>query len=334
MAALGSFLDATAFLTRVPLPARRDFDLARAAWAFPLVGAATGLLLGTVGVLTTGLTGWLVAAVLVVLVEVLITGALHLDGLADCADGTGGRDRESRLRIMKDHAVGVYGVCAVVLDLLLKAALVGALLAPLEAGAGAGVGPEAGAGAGTGVGAGVGAEPEARVGAEAGVLVVAITTVAWTLSRTAMLPLAARLPYARDAGTGRALVEGLTPRRVLAALGVAGTLVVGVMLTAAAVTGPASPGSLPGSLAESWPGTTSGPGGVGLTLLVLLVHLLAALGAVVLATWLTARWARRTLGGVTGDVLGAAAEVTLLAALLAVLLAGPLAGLLTGRGPG
>lgn len=252
MSLLGPLLDATAFLTRVPMPARQDFDLARAAWAFPVVGAATGLLLGTLGVLLTGATGWLVAAVLVVLVEVLITGALHLDGLADCADGTGGRDRSARLRIMKDHSVGVYGVAAVVLALTLKVALLGSLLD----------------------GAG-------------GPTVLAITTIAWTLSRAAMLPLAAGLPYAREAGTGRSLVEGLTARRTWAGAVVAAALVGGATWAGIALTG-----------AGFW------------------VFPLGLLVAVATTALLVGAWARRTLGGVTGDVLGATAEVTLLVALL------------------
>lgn len=270
MSLLGPLLDATAFLTRVPLPARRDFDLARAAWAFPVVGAATGLVLGAVGVLTAGPLGWFAAAVLVVVVEVLLTGALHLDGLADCADGTGGRDRQARLQIMKDHSVGVYGVAAVVLDLLLKVALVGGLLAQL---------PDGGIGAAGG-----------DIGT-AGFLVV--TTLAWTLSRTVMLPLAAALPYARADGTGRALVEGLTGRRVAVALVVAGVLVVAAVAT--------------GLVISATPAAT-------ITQVLTVVAVVGAVGLLI------ARWARRTLGGVTGDVLGAAAEVTLLAALLTALL--------------
>ena len=270
MSLLGPVLDATAFLTRVPTPDRRNFDLARAAWAFPVVGAATGLLLGTLGVLITGATGWLVAAVLVVVAEVLITGALHLDGLADCADGTGGRDRSARLRIMKDHFVGVYGVAAVVLDLLLKVALVGGLLERLDDGA-----PAVG--------------------------VVATTTVAWALSRAAMLPLAAALPYAREDGTGRSLVEGLTRGRVALALIVTTVLVVGAVLVAAqVVAGQVLAGAV-----------TPGAASAG-----------ALVIAVVVVTLLIAGWARRTLGGVTGDVFGATAEVTVLAALLSGLVVG------------
>lgn len=257
MSILGSFLDAVAFLTRVPVPARRHFDLARAAWAFPLVGVLLGLLLGAVGVAAADPFGWFVAAVLVVTLEVLLTGALHLDGLADCADGTGGRDRAARLRIMKDHSVGVYGVAAVALDLLLKVALVGGLLQ----------------------------------GADPGLALVALT-IAWTLSRAAMLPLAAWLPYARDEGTGRGLVQGLSSGRLWA-----GAYVVAVGVGAA-----------------TWGGTVLAGAEFWLVPLVLLL-------AVALCTLLVGAWARRTLGGVTGDVLGATAEVTLLVALLVAVLA-------------
>ncbi|OLT16783.1 hypothetical protein BJF80_05590 [Serinicoccus sp. CUA-874] len=129
---IAALRDATSFLTRVPLPQREGFDLARAAWAFPIVGAGVGAVVGALAWGASLLVPPLVAATLAVLAEVLLTGALHLDGLADCADGCGGRDRESRLRIMKDHAVGVYGTAAVVLALVLQIAAVQALLGSLE----------------------------------------------------------------------------------------------------------------------------------------------------------------------------------------------------------
>lgn len=284
MSLLGPLLDATAFLTRVPLPARGRFDLARAAWAFPLVGGGTGLALGGLGVLLAHLlgedsgAGVLVAAVVVVLAEVLLTGALHLDGLADCADGTGGRDRAARLRIMKDHTVGVYGVTAVVLDLLLKVALVGVLLERLPAG---------------------------ELGTAA---VLVTTTLAWTLSRTAMLPPARWLPYAREDGTGRSLVEGLTTRRVVGALTVAGMVLVLVLVLAL--------GAVPVVLADG------PPAGAVVTQVMTEVatEVVVMVVAALLAGLAVARWARRTLGGVTGDVLGTTAEVTLVAALLAAVL--------------
>ncbi|GAA5160235.1 adenosylcobinamide-GDP ribazoletransferase [Ornithinimicrobium tianjinense] len=195
-------LDAVTFLTRVPLPVdhRRAPDLARAAVWFPTVGAVLGAGLLLVGSLLAELTPTLVAVVLVVVLEVLLTGALHLDGLADLADGTGGHDRESRLRIMKDHAVGVYGTAAVVLALLLEVALLVGLVGPVLPGM-----PWAG--------------PTWLLPSSPGWLTVALTgAAAWSLSRAAMLPVALLLPYARTGGgTGRSVVEGLAARHTVLA---------------------------------------------------------------------------------------------------------------------
>ena len=76
---LGALLDATAFLTRVPVPERRAFDLARAVWAFPVIGAAVGVLVGGVAVGSGLVLPALAAAVLAVTAEVVLTGALHLE---------------------------------------------------------------------------------------------------------------------------------------------------------------------------------------------------------------------------------------------------------------
>jgi cobalamin 5'-phosphate synthase/cobalamin synthase len=70
-----------------------------------------------------------VAAVLVVALDALLTGALHLDGLADMADGFGGgKTRDDVLRIMRDHSIGSYGAVALILTLLLKAVCLSNLL--------------------------------------------------------------------------------------------------------------------------------------------------------------------------------------------------------------
>lgn len=115
---------AIAFLTRVPTPARWEFDAAdvgRASRWFPLVGALIGI---TYYLAFRGLSPFfppLVVGTLIVAVEALLTGALHLDGLADMADGFGGgRSREDVLRIMRDHAIGSYGSVALILLVLLK----------------------------------------------------------------------------------------------------------------------------------------------------------------------------------------------------------------------
>ncbi|MEM1306751.1 MAG: adenosylcobinamide-GDP ribazoletransferase [Pseudomonadota bacterium] len=115
---------ATQFLTRLPTPRIddwRDDDLARAANWFPVVGLILGALLAA--------TAWLAAVIAplllplcVLVVWVWLTGALHLDGLADTADGLGGAHAQSDrfLKIARTPDVGAFGVVAVALVLLAK----------------------------------------------------------------------------------------------------------------------------------------------------------------------------------------------------------------------
>ena len=122
---------AFAFLTRLPVARGTLFDgktVARSARWFPLVGAVLGAIYaGGLWVLSQRLPA-AVAAVLVVALDAALTGAMHLDGLADTADGFGGgRSREDVLRIMRDHAIGSYGAIAVVLALALKITAIAAL---------------------------------------------------------------------------------------------------------------------------------------------------------------------------------------------------------------
>ncbi len=115
------------FLTRLPTPAVTDFkpdDLARAAVWFPLVGILLGaLLVGAVG-LGGRVDPWL-GALLGLLVWVGVTGALHLDGLADLADALGAAhgNRDRLLTVLADPHLGVFGVTALVMQLLLKLVL-------------------------------------------------------------------------------------------------------------------------------------------------------------------------------------------------------------------
>jgi adenosylcobinamide-GDP ribazoletransferase len=128
--AFDGLLLALTFLTVLPLRVREDHDGAGAAPAFyALVGAAIGLLAGGVLAAAEPVFGDVVAAILAVLALVVVTGALHQDGLADCADGLGVRgDRERRLRVMRDPANGTFGTLA----LLLWALLLTACLAQLD----------------------------------------------------------------------------------------------------------------------------------------------------------------------------------------------------------
>lgn len=115
------------FLTRVPMPSLKTFEpewITRSARYFPLVGQGVGAISALVMLVGERVWGSGVTAVLAITVGLLLTGAFHEDGLADTADGLGGGQTPARrLEIMKDSRVGTYGVCALVLVLLLKAAV-------------------------------------------------------------------------------------------------------------------------------------------------------------------------------------------------------------------
>ena len=163
---------ALGLLTRLPLPAQAfaasgSRPPAQAAWAYPLVG----LVVAVAAVLVAWLMGGLglpapVQAMFVIAVTVVLTGAMHEDGLADCADGFwGGWTRERRLEIMKDSQIGTYGVIALVLSLVLRWQLITMLI-------------------------------------DAGALTAALIPAAM-VSRAAMVWTMARLPQARDKGLSR-----------------------------------------------------------------------------------------------------------------------------------
>jgi cobalamin 5'-phosphate synthase/cobalamin synthase len=127
-----SVLAAAAFLTRLPVPAAAGApDVAYAVRWFPVVGATLG---GAAGVLAwlmrdvLGLSSALTATALVGF-GAWVTGAIHLDGLADTADGFGGgRTRDDVLRIMRDPAIGSYGAVALVMVIATKATALATLL--------------------------------------------------------------------------------------------------------------------------------------------------------------------------------------------------------------
>lgn len=118
---------ATGFLTRVPIDVP-DPDMAKAAPWFPVVGLVIGL---TQGALLVGLHRILPptpTAVLAVAAVALLTGAFHLDGLADVADAFGGGwDVEQRMTILKDSRLGTYGTAALALALLAEVSTLAAL---------------------------------------------------------------------------------------------------------------------------------------------------------------------------------------------------------------
>ncbi|MET0351588.1 MAG: adenosylcobinamide-GDP ribazoletransferase [Rhizobacter sp.] len=125
---------AFAFLTRVPMPRVTIGAREQAAslkW-YPFVGLVLGVMLGALALLMQAWTP-LPGAALLLVVWVALTGALHLDGLADSADAwIGGMgDRERTLAIMKDPRSGPAGVVALVLVLLLKFSALASLADPL-----------------------------------------------------------------------------------------------------------------------------------------------------------------------------------------------------------
>jgi adenosylcobinamide-GDP ribazoletransferase len=135
---MNALLTAFQFLTRLPLPAPAPTPavVGRSVWFYPAVGLAIGGLLWLLNGLLGGVDGLLRAA-LVLFAWVVLSGGLHLDGLADTADAwVGGQgDRERTLAILKDPAAGPMGVTALVLVLLTKYAALVTLVdtAPLPA---------------------------------------------------------------------------------------------------------------------------------------------------------------------------------------------------------
>ena len=103
-------------------------------------------------------------------VAALLTGALHLDALADTADALGARTRERALEIMRDPRIGTFGVVALAVTVLVEADAVGSLAAAGDA--------------------------------------VAAFATAGALSRAVAAPVAVALPYARPSGGTGGVLDG------------------------------------------------------------------------------------------------------------------------------
>lgn len=166
-----SFAVALQFLTMIPIHLKQlptPAQLGRSLLFYPLVGLLIGIVLAGASWLFDSLSVPVVAALILVL-WVGITGALHLDGLADCADAwVGGLgDREKTLAIMKDPACGPVAVSVLLLALLMKFVLL------------------------------------AEVISGHNVMVIVLAT---TLSRTALPLLFLTTPYVRANGIGSVLV--------------------------------------------------------------------------------------------------------------------------------
>lgn len=236
---------ALGFLTIFPAGAAQAWTprrLGRSMALFPAVGLTLGLGLVVLDWLLGMLIPRAVLDCLLLLILILVSGALHLDGFADLIDGlAGGRGREEALRIMKDSRVGAMGVIGLVMLLLLK--YLALYHIPLDI--------------------------------KAAALVLMPTAGRWL-----QVVLASFCRYLRaEPGTGAAFVAHAGERELLFAC---------ITLLAAAL-------------------VLFGGTGVWLCLLFAL--------AAALLLW----YFERRLGGVTGDVLGAASEVMEVLALLAIL---------------
>ncbi|RCK28221.1 cobalamin biosynthesis protein CobS [Thalassospira profundimaris] len=126
---LSDFWRAMALLSRVPLPPVGDFRaalIARSVWCWPVVGLVLAGLALLPAMLVDFLTGNpLVYAIFAIAAMVLLSGAMHEDGIADCADGFGGgMDRDRKLEIMRDSTVGTYAVVMLILTLGLRLVLI------------------------------------------------------------------------------------------------------------------------------------------------------------------------------------------------------------------
>ena len=115
---------AFAFLTRIPIKHNEKIRLERSAGLFPAVGLFIGIISGISYYLGMAILDPIAAAAITVTLSTLLTGAFHLDGLADISDGlVGGWNKVQRLQILKDSRHGTYGVVAIVLQLILQVAL-------------------------------------------------------------------------------------------------------------------------------------------------------------------------------------------------------------------
>lgn len=127
-----SLLAAISFLTSIPVARRRMFgpeDVARSARWFPLVGAFLGAITAGAALLLSKIFPPIICSIIAAGLLASLTGAMHLDGLADTVDGFGGgRTRADVLRIMRDHSIGSYAGVALILIIGLKVGSISSLI--------------------------------------------------------------------------------------------------------------------------------------------------------------------------------------------------------------
>jgi adenosylcobinamide-GDP ribazoletransferase len=234
---------AAAFLTILPVgpaEAASPADVAASFGWFPLVGFGIGIGLFIVDWMLSPIFGHAMRAVLIVLLLTVVTGGLHLDGVADTADALGARsDRNRALEILRDSHIGSFGTLALIFIISLKALAI----------AGAGGGHRH-----------------------------AAIYMAPGLGRWAMVAIASSLDYLRAEGAGAAMLSRDRRRNLKIA-----TITAVVMLAP-----------------------------------LVMFHALRACVIAAVATLAMRSFYRRWMGGVTGDLIGAAGEIVETAVLIAI----------------
>jgi len=126
-----NFILTLQFLTRIPIRMElksEEADFAKGVAYFPTVGIIVGAFNLAVYYIAERLLGGLFPAVCCIAANVAITGALHIDGLADTCDGIfSSRTRDRMLEIMRDSRIGTNGTIAVVLDLLTRLSIIASM---------------------------------------------------------------------------------------------------------------------------------------------------------------------------------------------------------------
>jgi adenosylcobinamide-GDP ribazoletransferase len=232
---------AASFLTVIPVGggSATEAEVAASFGWFPIVGFILGALLAGADYALAFFATDAVRSILLVLALTAVTGAIHLDGLADTADALGaGRDRMKALTILRDSRIGVFGAAAVFFVLALKAASLAS------------------------------APHSQRVA----------LYLAPGIARWAMVAVPYKLAYLRASGAGSALLGGQAERNLRVAS-------IGALLAL-----------LPAR------------------------SILAIRGAVVaiILVWMFRAFYERWLGGITGDLIGAAGEIVEAAVLVAL----------------
>ena len=116
------------FMTRIPVFVKVEYDeekLGKSIKYFPLVGAIIGIFLYGINILAGKITvNRQIAAMIIIIAEIFITGLIHIDGLADTADGLFSyAEKEKILEMMKDSRVGTNGAVALILYFMTKVIL-------------------------------------------------------------------------------------------------------------------------------------------------------------------------------------------------------------------